>query len=176
MNDSTRRQDQLTDEVIRRARGCLPAEDLITYHEGTMGANNRHTLEAHLPGCVSCRAALEYLASDAAQQPGGQTTLPQAVEERIEALMAAAVRQEPESSSRSVPGRAWMKLAAGVFLAASLALFGSEDRDIVAVRLNGGKRLALVGFARDTAFNGGVDFVGSGVVPVALAFPGSLLG
>lgn len=142
MNDSTRRQDQLTNEVIRQVRGCLPAEDLVAYHDGTVGANTRHTLEAHLPGCVSCRAALEYLASDVGE-PGGQTVLPRAVEERIEAMMAAAVRQEPEFSSRSVPGRAWMKLAAGVFLAAGLALFGyvwwsptGFDQDLGGLRSN----------------------------------------
>ena len=143
MNDSTRRQDQLADEVIRRVRCCLPAEDLVAYHDGTMGANNRHTLEAHLPDCLSCQAALEYLVSDAARQPGGQMALPQAVEERIEALMAAAVREEAESPSRYAPGRAWMKLAAGVFLAASLALFGyvwwspaGFDQDLGGLRSN----------------------------------------
>ena len=143
MNDSTRRQDQMTDDVIRRARGCLPAEDLVAYHDGTMRANTRHTLEAHLPDCASCRAALEYLASDAAREPGGQPVLPPAVEERIEAMMAAVVRRELESSARFAPGTAWMKLAAGVFVAASLALFGyvwwspaGFDQDLGGLRSN----------------------------------------
>ena len=56
-------------------------------------------------------------------------------------MMAAALREE--AASRSAPGRAWMKLAAGVFLAASLALFGyvwwspaGFDQDLGGLRSN----------------------------------------
>ena len=42
MNDTTRkREEKLTEEMIRRTRGCLPAEELAAYHDGTIQPQNR---------------------------------------------------------------------------------------------------------------------------------------
>jgi RNA polymerase sigma factor (sigma-70 family) len=124
INDPTRSQDQLIDEVIRRARGCLPAEELVAYQDGTIGPRNRDTLEAHLPGCVSCRAALEFIASGGTREPENKSTLSQAVLDRIEATMAATIRVEPESPPRFIPGSIWMKIAAIIILVAILVIAG----------------------------------------------------
>lgn len=119
MSDATRHRDQLTDEVIRHASGCPSADALVVYHEGTDSSGDRAALEAHLPGCEACRSALEYLSSDAAAEPAEPSDLPPAVAERLEATLAAATRD-----TGPVHRPAWMKLAAGLLLAASLALAG----------------------------------------------------
>ncbi|MFQ5763981.1 MAG: zf-HC2 domain-containing protein [Rhodospirillales bacterium] len=107
------------DEVLRLAAGCRPAEDLVAYHEGTLAGRRREELRAHLDGCASCCAAMEFLAGT---EEADAVPLPADVEQRLEDLMAAAM---PAAASAK-PGAStpWLRLAAGLLVASFLVVSG----------------------------------------------------
>jgi Putative zinc-finger len=119
MTDPTRREELLAAEADRAARGCPSADDLAAYQDGTLAPADRSRVEAHLPACASCRAALEFLTSDSSAEPAKGRDLPEGVQRKLDETMAAV--QGPGVASR-VP--VWMKVAAGIFLAVSLASVG----------------------------------------------------
>lgn len=136
--DAKRREAQITEEAIRRARGCPDAEILADYGDRTLPSHDHERIASHVAECAACGAAIEFLESAATAEVQEAEEIPSQVEQRLDALVREQAAPLRPQMPLMMKAAAVVTIAIGLGVAGYLTMFpGGAGRDLGTLRDQG---------------------------------------